>query len=315
MITIFAPGSFPEVRAGDDLARLIMDALAADDHQLQTGDVLVVTSKIVSKAEGRFADAADRQTAIDSETVRTVARRQSMGIVETRHGLTQAGAGVDNSNVDTGRILLLPVDSDASAEHLRKTISDQCGVRIGVIISDTAGRAWRIGQTDHAIGAAGVRVLDRYAGRTDAYGNQLQVTSIAVADELAAAADLAKTKLAGRPVAVVRGVGEHVLDPDAGGPDDAPVAADLQRTGEEDLFWRGSREAVLGAILTALGHPERYERVVRLWDRDELYAAVTADTTLTPAEQRLIRAMITAAQPLWQPARDPASSDGDHPST
>jgi coenzyme F420-0:L-glutamate ligase/coenzyme F420-1:gamma-L-glutamate ligase len=298
MITIFTPESIGEVLPGADLADLIIKALEHDDHPLVDGDILVVTSKIISKAEGRFADAQDRQTMIDAETVRTVARRQSMGIVETRHGLTQAGAGIDNSNVDSGRILLLPEDSDDSAERLRSALSDHFGIRIGVVVSDTAGRAWRIGQTDHAIGAAGVRVIDGYAGRVDSYGNQLHVTSIAIADELAAAADLAKTKLAGRPIAVIRGVGEHVLDPseiDA----DPPAARDLQRTGDEDLFWRGSREAVIGALLSALGHPERYEQVVRSWDRDELYAAITDGLALTDPERQLVRRMITAAQPLW----------------
>ncbi|SDT08414.1 coenzyme F420-0:L-glutamate ligase [Microlunatus soli] len=301
MITIFAPESIGEIRPGDDLAAIIVDALTADHQQLLDGDILVVTSKIVSKAEDRYADADDRQAVIDSETVRTVARRQSMGIVETHHGLTQAGAGVDNSNVDAGRILLLPVDSDASAERLRTAIGDHFGVRIGVVISDTAGRVWRLGQTDHAIGSAGVRVLDGYAGRTDSYGNQLHVTSIAVVDELAAAADLIKSKLTGRPVAVVRGVADQVIDPtSADGAESRPARArDLLRTGEEDLFWRGARESVIGALLAATGHPERYEDVVRLWDRDALYAAITANTDLTEPEQALIAKMITAAQPLW----------------
>ncbi|QDP95752.1 coenzyme F420-0:L-glutamate ligase [Microlunatus elymi] len=292
MITIFAPDGIGEVNPGDDVAEVIIAALRQHDQQLLDGDVLVVTSKIISKAEGRFADAEDRQQQIDSETVRTVARRKSMGIVETKHGLTQAGAGVDNSNVAPGRILLLPVDSDASAEVLRSALSDHFGVRVGVIISDTAGRVWRVGQTDHAIGSAGVRVLDSYAGRTDDYGNELHVTSVAIADELAAAADLAKTKLEGRPVAVIRGVGDHVVAP-------GPSARDLLRTGDEDLFWRGSREAVLGALLAAVGYPERYEQVVRLWDRDELFAAITDGVDLTDPVRTMIRTMIVAAQPLW----------------
>ncbi|HEY9293459.1 MAG TPA: coenzyme F420-0:L-glutamate ligase [Microlunatus sp.] len=292
MITIFAPDGIGEVNPGDDVAEIIISALAESRQSLVDGDVLVVTSKIISKAEGQFADAEDRQRMIDAETVRTVARRQSMGIVETKHGLTQAGAGVDNSNVEAGRILLLPVDSDVSAETLRSALSDHFGVRIGVIISDTAGRVWRIGQIDHAIGSAGVRVLDSYAGRTDDYGNELHVTSVAIADELAAAADLAKTKLRGRPVAIIRGVGEHLVDP-------GPSARDVLRTGAEDLFWRGSREAVLGALLDAVGHPERYEQVVRLWDRDELFAAITAGTDLSEAERTMIITMINSAQPLW----------------
>lgn len=297
MIEIFAVTGIGEVNPGADLVELIGDAVRGDDQhddqlRLRDGDVLVVTSKIVSKAEGMFADAEDRQAVIDAETVRTVARRQSMSIVETRHGLTQAGAGVDNSNVEPGRILLLPADPDGSAERLRAGLAARFGIRLGVIMSDTAGRAWRIGQTDHAIGSAGVRVLDRYAGRRDGYGNELQVTAIAIADELAAAADLAKTKLGGTPVAIIRGVGEHVVDP-------GPVAREMLRTGDEDLFHRGTREAILGALLAAVGRADRYEEIVRLWDRDELYAAITDDLDLTDPELIMIHKMITTAQPLW----------------
>ena len=297
MIGIFALPGIGEVRAGADLVAMIGDALESDDNvRPQDGDVLVVTSKIVSKAEGRFADAEDRLAVIDAETVRTVARRQSMSIVETHHGLTQAGAGVDNSNVEPGRILLLPVDPDGSAERLRAGLAQRFGVRLGVILSDTAGRAWRIGQTDHAIGSAGVRVLDRYAGRQDGYGNELHVTAIAIADELAAAADLVKTKLGGTPVAVIRGVDEHVVEP-------GPVAREMLRTGEEDLFHRGTREAIIGALLAALDQADRYEEVVRLWHRDELFAAITDDLELTEPELIMIKKMIITAQPLWPEAR------------
>lgn len=297
MIEIFTVPGIGEVRAGADLVELIGGALESDDQlRPADGDILVVTSKIVSKAEGRFADAEDRLAVIDAETVRTVARRQSMSIVETHHGLTQAGAGVDNSNVEAGRILLLPADPDGSAERLRAGLSQRFGVRLGVIMSDTAGRAWRIGQTDHAIGSAGVRVLDRYAGRQDGYGNELQVTAIAIADELAAAADLAKTKLGGTPVAVIRGAGEHVVEP-------GPVAREMLRTGEEDLFHRGTREAIIGALLAAVDRADRYEQVVRLWDRAELFAAISDDLELTEPELIMIKKMIITAQPLWPEAR------------
>lgn len=293
MISIFAPDGIGEIKPGDDLAAIIGDAVDADQNgPLQDGDVLVVTSKIVSKAEDRYADAEDRLDAIDAETRRTVARRRNFTIVETHHGLTQAGAGVDNSNVDAGRILLLPVDPDGSAESLRAALASRTGRRLGVIISDTTGRIWRIGQTDHAIGAAGVQVINSYAGRTDAYGNELQVTAMATADELAAAADLAKSKLGGRPVAVIRGLGDHVVDP-------GPRAADLQRPGEEDLFARGSRESVLNALLVAVGHPERYEDVVRHWERDELVAMISDGVELTDAERKLITRIVEAAQPIW----------------
>ncbi|MBO0811427.1 MAG: coenzyme F420-0:L-glutamate ligase [Microlunatus sp.] len=293
MIEVSVLPGIGEISTGSDLVEVI--GTAADDQGgLLDGDILVVTSKIVSKAEGRYAGAENRQAVIDAETVRTVARRQSLGIVETHHGLTQAGAGVDNSNVEPGRILLLPADSDRSAEQLRAGLAARFGVRIGVVVSDTAGRAWRIGQTDHAIGAAGVRVLDRYAGRQDGYGNELHVTAIAVADELAAAADLAKTKLGGTPVAIIRGAAEHVVEP-------GPAARDVLRTGEEDLFYRGAREAVIGALLAAVGRADRYEQVVRLWDRDELYAAITDGLELTEPESIMIKRMIITAQPLWPP--------------
>lgn len=308
MIEIFAPSGITEINPGDDIAGIIAAAIGADQPgELQPGDIVVVTSKIISKAEGRFADADRRQQIIDEQTVRTLTRRRSMAIVETPQGLVQAGAGVDDSNVEAGEILLLPRDPDASADRLRSGLAESFGTQVGVIISDTAGRTWRLGQTDHAIGASGVRVVDAYAGRWDAYGNELQVTAIAIADELAGAADLAKRKLAGRPVAVIRGAGDHVLPADdtAGAADDATAAEspptrarDLQRQ-EDDLFHRGSRESVLGALLEAVGHPERYESIIRLEDREELTAAVTADVDLTEAEHRLIARIVTAAQPLW----------------
>ena len=223
VITIFAPAGIGEVVAGDDLARLVADAVAADpDGPLHPGDIVVVTSKIVSKAEGRRLPAADREDAIAREAVATVAWRGPMRIVRTALGLVQAAAGVDNSNVAPADILLLPEDPDASAAALRGQLSTAAGGPIGVIVSDTAGRAWRVGQTDHAIGAAGVVVARSYAGMTDSYGNPLQVTLMAVADELAAAADLVKGKLSQHPVAVIRGLTELVADSDS-------RAADLVR--------------------------------------------------------------------------------------
>lgn len=305
MIEIFAPSGIAEVSAGADVAGIIAAAISSSEPGgLHDGDVIVVTSKIISKAEGRFAAAAQRQNVIDAQTVRTLTRRRSMAIVQTPQGLVQAGAGVDDSNVDPGHILLLPKDPDASAQQLRAQLSATFEARIGVIISDTAGRTWRLGQTDHAIGASGVRVLDAYAGQQDEYGNELQVTAIAIADELAAAADLAKQKLSGCPVAVIRGAGQHLQDPDDTDQNDDTVeqeprhARDLQRQ-EDDLFHRGSRESVLGALLQATGHPERYESVIRLEDRTELTAAITDGLDLTEAEHRLIGDIVTAAQPIW----------------
>ena len=238
MLTVFAPDGIPEISAGDDLAGMIGDALA--DAGLVDGDILAITSKIVSKAEGRQLLAADREQAITDETVRVVATRVHPAgvtrIVENRLGIVAAAAGVDASNTPEGVILLLPLDPDASAARLRLALEARFGVRLGVLITDTLGRAWREGQTDAAIGASGVRVLDDLAGSRDASGKVLEVTAPAVADEIAAAADLVKGKASGRPVAVVRGLA-HLLD------DGAPGARSLVRTGPTDMFRLGADEA------------------------------------------------------------------------
>ncbi|MFF4368441.1 coenzyme F420-0:L-glutamate ligase [Streptomyces sp. NPDC001594] len=229
------PG-IPEVRPGDDLARLIADA--APD--LRDGDVLLVTSKIVSKAEGRIVRADSREEAIDAETVRVVARRGTLRIVENRQGLVMAAAGVDASNTEPGTVLLLPEDPDASAAALRDGLRTLLSVDVGVVVTDTFGRPWRAGLTDVAIGAAGVRVLDDLRGGTDDRGNPLSATIVATADELAAAGDLVKGKAAGLPVALVRGLG-HVV----GG---ASSARDLVRPPADDMFRLGTSEAVREAV-------------------------------------------------------------------
>ena len=198
---VWAVPGLPEVQPGDDLAKLIATA----EPGLADGDILLVTSKIVSKAEGRITEAADREAAIDAETVRVVARRGSLRIVENRQGLVMAAAGVDASNTPAGTVLLLPEDPDASAAAIRAGLRDALGVEVGVIVTDTFGRPWRDGLTDVAIGAAGVRVLDDLRGSTDKHGNPLSATVVALADELAAAGDLVKGKAGGLPVAVVRG--------------------------------------------------------------------------------------------------------------
>ncbi|CAM5685343.1 coenzyme F420-0:L-glutamate ligase [Streptomyces violaceorubidus] len=210
---VWALPGLPEVRPGDDLAKLI----AATEPGLADGDVLLVTSKIVSKAEGRVVEAADREAAIDAETVRVVARRGPLRIVENRQGLVMAAAGVDASNTPAGTVLLLPEDPDASARGIREGLRDTLGVDVGVVVTDTFGRPWRAGLTDVAIGAAGVRVLDDLRGGTDAHGNPLGATVVATADELAAAGDLVKGKAAGLPVAVVRGLPQVVAEDDGEG--------------------------------------------------------------------------------------------------
>ncbi|MFF9566586.1 coenzyme F420-0:L-glutamate ligase [Streptomyces sp. NPDC014685] len=236
---VWALPGMPEVRAGDDLAKLI----AAAEPGLVDGDVLLVTSKIVSKAEGRIVEATDREAAIDAETVRVVARRGTLRIVENRQGLVMAAAGVDASNTPAGTVLLLPEDPDASARAIRDGLRDSLGVEVGVVVTDTFGRPWRSGLTDVAIGAAGVRVLDDLRGGTDAYGNPLSATVVATADELAAAGDLVKGKASGLPVAVVRGLG-HVVDPT----DAAGGARAMVRGAADDMFRLGTSEAVREAV-------------------------------------------------------------------
>ncbi|MFJ1913836.1 coenzyme F420-0:L-glutamate ligase [Streptomyces sp. NPDC088147] len=230
------PG-LPEVRAGDDLAKLIVAA----GPGLADGDVLLVTSKIVSKAEGRILTATDREAAIDAETVRVVARRGPLRIVENKQGLVMAAAGVDASNTAAGTVLLLPEDSDASARTIREGLRDALGVDVGVIVTDTFGRPWRNGLTDVAIGAAGVRVLEDLRGGTDVQGNPLHATVIALADELAAAGDLVKGKTEGLPVAVVSGLGHLVGDTD----EDARA---MVRVAADDMFRLGTSEAVREAV-------------------------------------------------------------------
>jgi coenzyme F420-0:L-glutamate ligase/coenzyme F420-1:gamma-L-glutamate ligase len=234
MITVTGITGLPEIMPGTDLAALIYAASPG----LAEGDILVVTSKVVSKAEGRVV-AMSRDEAIEAETVRVVARRGRTAIVQTRHGFVLAAAGVDESNTAPGTVVLLPADPDSSARQLRKAIRDLAGVRIGVIVTDTMGRPWRNGQTDMAIGAAGVLPVLDHRGSPDTFGNILEVTVGAVADEIAAAGDLVKGKALGVPVALVRGLGDLVTD------DDGPGARVLVRPADEDMFRYGSAEVPL----------------------------------------------------------------------
>ena len=236
-LTVLPVTGLPDFRPGDDLA----EAIAAAAPWITDGDVLVVTSKVVSKCEGALVaaptDPAEREefrrTLIDLHTVRLVAQVARTKIVENRLGIVAAAAGIDASNVRTDEIALLPEDPDASAARLVAFFADR-GTRVGVVITDTQGRAWRQGVTDVAIGAAGLRVLDDHRGGVDAFGNELVVTQVAVADELAAAGDLVKGKLSGVPVAVVRG-----LSPGGTG-----SARELIRPAEEDLFRLGTDLAI-----------------------------------------------------------------------
>ena len=285
-VEIVALAGIGEVRAGDDLATLVLAAAEADpDGPLRDGDVLVVTSKVVSKSEGRTVPAGEREHWVRAGAVHTVARRGPTRIVRTGTGLTLAAAGVDNSNVDPGSVLLLPVDPDASAARLRAELERRTGCRLGVVVSDTLGRAWRMGQTDTAIGAAGVRVVEAYAGRRDSYGNDLQVTAVALADELAAAADLVKAKLAGRPVALVRGLA-HLVD------DEPDGARSLVRDPAADMFGYGSREAVLAAVLAATGQRARYEEVLDLEPADRADAVLAGAPGLDPQVAAFVRSLL-----------------------
>jgi coenzyme F420-0:L-glutamate ligase/coenzyme F420-1:gamma-L-glutamate ligase len=231
--TVTGLTGLPEITAGADLAGLIATAAPG----LAGGDILVITSKVVSKAEGRVV-AMEREQAITRETVRVVASRGQARIVETRHGLVLAAAGVDSSNTPPGTVALLPEDPDASARRIRAALRDRLGAAPGVIITDTLGRPWRRGQTDTAIGVAGLVPLRDHRGEPDTFGVPLEVTLAAVADELAAAADLVKGKAAGIPVAVVRGLAGLVTE------EDGPGAKALIRPAAEDMFRFGSADVL-----------------------------------------------------------------------
>ncbi|MCU0309423.1 MAG: coenzyme F420-0:L-glutamate ligase [Acidimicrobiales bacterium] len=234
-LTVFGLPGMPEVAPGDDLATMIAEAAGRDpDTALAAGDVLVVTQKIVSKAEDRLVavdpdDPRSHKPLVEQESVRVLRRRGDLVISETSHGFVCANAGIDLSNVERGQAALLPVDSDRSARRIRDGLRHRVGVDVAVIVSDTFGRPWRRGVTDVAIGCAGVAGIVDLRGTTDAMGREMQVTEVAVVDEIAAAAELVMGKASGIPVAVVRGVDGSWLR-------DGSVRDEIVRAPADDLF-------------------------------------------------------------------------------
>lgn len=246
MISIIGLEGIPLIRRGDDLGQIIVEAAQRQGVGIEDGDIIVVTQKIVSKAEGRLVDLKDvepskfaKAIAINTErdprhvevilreTSRIVKMRGSVLITETKHGFVSANAGVDRSNVEEDLICLLPIDPDESARRILEGMRETTGKETAVIVTDTWGRPWRLGQVDFAIGLSGMSPFRDYRGETDMFGYTLSVTNIAVADELASAAELAKGKLAGVPVVIVRGYDY---------PKGEGSARDMIRPIEEDLF-------------------------------------------------------------------------------
>ena len=231
-ISIIPVTGIGEAKPGDDVADLVLDGLESSGISLAERDIVVVTHKLVSKAEGRVVELDDagpegHRHLVEDEAVEVLRRRGSLVIAETRHGFVCANAGVDRSNVDSGRAVLLPLDPDGSAHRIRRKLEHGSGVQLGVVVTDTFGRAWRHGLSDVAIGVSGLPAIVDYRGTIDTHGNVLQVTEVAIADEIAAAADLVMGKATSVPAAIIRGL-EY--------PEGEGRAADLVRDPAEDLF-------------------------------------------------------------------------------
>ncbi|MEW1953937.1 coenzyme F420-0:L-glutamate ligase [Terrabacter sp. NPDC080008] len=251
----------PEVVEGDDLVDVLQAGLDHAGVQLADGDVVVVSSKVASKALGLVAHAEDKEGVVSGESEYVVAERavgdRLTRVVRAKAGPVMAAAGVDGSNTgERGGWLLLPHEPDAVCEQLHDALVARHGVRVGVVLSDTAGRPWRVGQVDFALGAHGLRVLDDLRGGSDADGKPLEVTARAVADEVAAAADLVKGKVSAVPAAVVRGLPDALVDEPS---EPHARARDLVRTGPGDWFGYGRVEAVRAALGVEPGSPEARE--------------------------------------------------------
>jgi coenzyme F420-0:L-glutamate ligase/coenzyme F420-1:gamma-L-glutamate ligase len=232
-LEVVAVHGIGEIRPGDEIAELVADAATAQGTPLLDGDCLVVTQKVVSKAEGRIVpldpdDLDARRALVERESRRVVRRRGDLVISETHHGFVCANAGIDLSNVEEGHAALLPVDPDSSAHHVRNALRARRGVDVAVVVTDTFGRPWRLGLTDVAIGVAGIAAVVDLRGTTDARGRVLHVTEVAIADEIAGAAELVMGKSAGIPAAIVRGLDSSWFG--------AGAACDLVRDAHDDLF-------------------------------------------------------------------------------
>ncbi len=315
-LTIVGVPGIGVVQPGDDLAAMLSAALAAltfpdGDRGLRDGDVVAVSSKVVAKAEGRVLDAPDRESAIDSETVAEVARRDhprgTTRIVRTSHGFVLAAAGVDASNTDDGTVVLLPERPDDSAAALRAELLRRHDLtNIGVLITDTAGRPWREGVVDFAVGSAGIVALDDLRGRPDAYGASLDATIVAIGDQLAAASELVRPKAGMVAAAVIRGADRWVrATSDNASTLIRPPAADLFTLGTAEARALGAREAVHGRRTvrdfdTSRDVPERLVT-------EAVAAAVTAPSPhhttpwrfAIPRRQTRTR-LLTAMREAWQ---------------
>lgn len=285
---VLTPDGLPRFDDSLDLVTVLVDSLnhltAPDGRRgLCDGDILVISSKAVAKAEGRVRPASIRGKLIEDESAELVAKSGETVITRNHHGLVLAAAGIDASNTEPDTVVLLPADPDDSAKRLRRELEERIGLRLGVIITDTLGRPWRLGLTDVAIGSAGVLSLEDHRGKTDSFGRQLEQTQIALADELAAAGDLLKSKSAGRPVAVIRGLGHLVGDIFD------QNAQTLIRPISDDLFRLGTREAIAEGAKQAT----RMRRTVRSFSSENLKTESELTSILTDA----VAAAMTAPAP------------------